>query len=361
MVDDSALPLEGLYLHLVRAGFPISARDYQDALAALRAGYGIGGRERLHWLCRTLWARGDEEIVRLEALFATFPQPSAQDVRELAGRPAAPASGDLPGATRADARARRAADGADEGEPLPGLGFGAPEAQGAGGLPGVQYHRPPARHYVMEPRPPVSTRGLIVAWRRFRRSQRTGARTELDIDATVDAQCRLGAMLAPVYVAPRRNQARLLVLVDASPSMAAWHGLHRALAASLAQGTLAHAPLLFFDNDPRDGLYEQESLAGWIALDDAFRRHPDCAVLVIGDAGAARGRLDRDRVEGTGDFLARIRAQGLPVAWLNPMPRARWRGTSAQRTADRAPVSMQPFTEDGLTRAIDVLRGRRTG
>ena len=62
------LPLEGLYLRLVKAGMPISVRDYQDALFALRSGDGLHSREELHWLCEALWARTDQEVALLDDL-----------------------------------------------------------------------------------------------------------------------------------------------------------------------------------------------------------------------------------------------------------------------------------------------------
>ena len=207
-MHDVALPLAGLFLHLVQAGFPLSVRDYQDALAALRRGHGSGDRDRLHWLCRTLWARGDDEVARLEALFRAFPRPTPQQVQRLSGAAEAAEAlagsetgGDEPGAAPSGASASR--DGL-----LPSIEFTAPTA-GAGGLPSARYRQPPARHYVFEPRPLVGQRALTVAWRRFRRAQRSGPKTELDIDATVAEQCRVGRLLAPVWVAPRRNQATI--------------------------------------------------------------------------------------------------------------------------------------------------------
>src|SRR6478609_845975 len=79
------LPLEGLYLHLVRQGFPLSVRDYEAALSALRHGYGLPRREDLQWLCTTLWARTDQEVAALDRLFRQFPTPTPEEVRTLAG------------------------------------------------------------------------------------------------------------------------------------------------------------------------------------------------------------------------------------------------------------------------------------
>jgi uncharacterized protein with von Willebrand factor type A (vWA) domain len=102
----------------------------------------------------------------------------------------------------------------------------------------------------MIPRTPVTLRALVIAWRRFRLAQRTGPRTELDIAATIAEKCRRGRLIEPALVAARRNQARLVLLVDASASMEPWRPLSRLLAESLDRSQLAHAALYFFDNVP---------------------------------------------------------------------------------------------------------------
>jgi hypothetical protein len=356
MSDAETLPLEGLYLHLVRAGFALSVRDYTDALAALRRGHGVGRRDRLLWLATTLWARGDLEVSRIEALFRQFAPPSSDEVRALVGDAGAADAAWSAGPPAAPLPESGGAGGGAAPASAPLLEFSA-AVPGTGGLPVVRHVREPARHYVFEPRPLVSQRALTIAWRRFRRAQRSGPRTELDVDATIAERCRSGWLLEPVLVAPRRNQARLVVLVDASASMLPWRATGRLVAASLPAGLLAHTRLLYFDNDPREGLYEHDGLTGHVALDAALRQEADCVALVVGDAGAARGRLDRERVAGTGDFLRRARGRWPAIAWLNPMPRRRWAGSSAERSARDPGCAMFEFTEDGLTRAVDVLRG----
>jgi uncharacterized protein len=331
-------------------------RDYEDALTALRRGHGVGGRERLLWLATTLWARSELEVARIELLFRCLPPPSRAEVQELARpdapeEPETPASPELP--KPADAHSASAAA-------APRVEFAAPDGP-LGGLPSVRHGRVPLRHYVFEPRPLLPQRALIVAWRRLRRAARAGPKTELDLDATISARCRDGWVVEPVRVAARRNQARLIVLADASASMLPWRAMNRLIEASLPAGMLAHARVLYFDNDPRAGLYRTEGLTGRVDLGEVLRQEADSAALLIGDAGAARGRFDRDRVAGTRAFLRQVRGPWSALAWLNPMPRHRWAGTSAQRVAIDLGLAMFEFSDEGITRAIDVLRGADAG
>jgi uncharacterized protein with von Willebrand factor type A (vWA) domain len=55
------LPLLTLFTRLREAGFPLGIDDYQAALTALQAGFGVGDRAALARLCRTLWVKSEEE------------------------------------------------------------------------------------------------------------------------------------------------------------------------------------------------------------------------------------------------------------------------------------------------------------
>ena len=68
-----------------------------------------------------------------------------------------------------------------------------------------------------------------------------------------------------------------------------------------------------------------------------------------------RGYRRPGRVRATGEFLAQLRRHTSLVAWLNPMPRDRWSGTSARILAGLVP--MFPMEPEGLGYAVDVLRG----
>jgi uncharacterized protein len=48
------------------------------------------------------------------------------------------------------------------------------------------------------------------------------------------------------------------------------------------------------------------------------------------------------------------------VAWLNPMPQLRWARSSAAEIRQQGRIAMFSLDRQGLDRAVDVLRGRRT-
>jgi uncharacterized protein with von Willebrand factor type A (vWA) domain len=55
------LPLLELFTRLREAGLPIGVAEYQLALRALQDGFGVGDRQALARLCRTLWVKSPDE------------------------------------------------------------------------------------------------------------------------------------------------------------------------------------------------------------------------------------------------------------------------------------------------------------
>jgi uncharacterized protein with von Willebrand factor type A (vWA) domain len=353
---EAELPLERLFLHLVNdRGFSLTVRDYQDALRALALGYGGRDRQGLLDLLETLWARSDEESRQLNLLFREIPFPSDEEIAAWTGQEAEPDQ-EIGDDHRKSGGEKEASV---EEVPVPQIQFSAPTQAGLG-LPQAQVDPSGREPFILQPRPPVSLRSLIVTWRRFRRALRSGPKVELDLAATIAEQSRRGFLDRPVLVAARRNLARLVVLVDVSPSMMAWQPLNSALSESLRESRLGLAALYYFHNVPDERLYATETLTGPVQIEELLERHAGSTLLIVSDAGAARGRRDRERIETTRHFLDRVSGQWQPVAWVNPMPRRRWKGTSADRIARFPSLAMTELTEDGLVQAIDLLRGQRS-
>jgi uncharacterized protein with von Willebrand factor type A (vWA) domain len=212
--------------------------------------------------------------------------------------------------------------------------------------------------FVYTPWPIVALRSLIICWRRFRRAQRaTRGTADVDVNATILEKCRTGVLRGPIFMASRENQARVLVLVDSGASMSPWAGFFRILEESLAESRLRWSRVLYFENVPAEEVYETESFLRPVNAQAILRDNPATLLLVISDAGAARGHRNRRRVEATRKFLSFVSGAGHPVAWVNPMPRARWAGTSAEQIARLPNLSMLELNEDGMLAAIDTLRG----
>ena len=387
MTHPPALPplLHGLFRELVAQGVPIGTRDYLDGLRALAAGYGSspdgqGERQALARLAQTLWARSDEEHRLIARWFAHIPATPADllaavdatlahldaaraDTPGTVGTatPAPPAStgspAAAPGGHTPDNPAM--APGDDPATPRARISFSS--VQEGTGLPVPRLPLSPAlgEDYVLHPQALIKPRDLTVLWRRYRRGTRGGPRTELDIDATVEERCRRGLLLRPACRPRRSNAARLLILADTSPSMDPWRPFLASLAESLPFGRLARAETGYFSNLPRRQLYARPDLRDPQPLGDVLRRFNGAGLLIVSDAGSARGYLNRRRANQTADLLDELLTHCPAIVWLNPMPRARWAGTTSEHIAANTRVPMLPLDATHLLRAIDILRGNK--
>ncbi|MCW3842883.1 hypothetical protein ONA70_22550 [Micromonospora yasonensis] len=375
-----------LVTRLRRRGLPLGIDDCASLRQALAAGFGLASTEDLAELCVALWAKsvGEREIVR--AAFAQVEVPVWQtDVAEEASPTPPPTADPLAG----DGLRMDPQDGPQPAGEQPATGEPAPAAQHVTGLA----MQPPSTgsfdpSLVIVPQYPLSEREIAQAWRRLRRPVRTGPPVELDVVATLDRYARTGVASAPVLVPARRNTARLLVLVDRQGSMTPFHNfVDHLIAAIRSAGRLDLITVGYFRNVP--GRSRDQALLADLpdpfspALDPVLTRvaplatgrlyrdpdltepHPfaaaveqvsaGTAAVIISDGGAARGGFDTGRLLDTTAMLKALRAAGCAVAWLNPLPAARWAGTTAGQIARHIP--MQPLTREGMYRTVDVLRG----
>lgn len=365
-VDDSEALLYELFEFLRRARVPIGVGDYLLAVRTLRRGVGLEGPDRLRDLCRLLWAKsredqelldlGFEELVRprlrpapLEPLAAT--EPAADRTAAGPERTEREAPPERPPPASSAARRAGALAAAERLVGTVPLGGRSVAATGAGALAarGV---------YQLTPRPPLTEREMASIWRHLRRLQRAGPAVELDVEGTVEQIGRTGALLQPVFQPRRQNQARLLVLVDRSASMVPFGPLVAALLASTRRGgLLGHTATAYFENCPAGYLTAQPGPGNPRPLDQVLAEHAKGAsVLIVSDAGAARGRYRSARVACTRAFLQAVGSYTYRYAWLNPLPRDRWPLTTAEDVARLAP--MYPLDREGLIDTVSVLRGR---
>lgn len=365
----SDLLLYGVFIRLVRANMSLSVSDYLDALRALQldpsplldsaGGQARDPRSKVARLCQILWARTDEEARMIGQIVQEIPAASEED-RNAFERHIVNQHGDAPRSQRPSVPAHAVKRTVDPAA-TPLVSF-APAERG----PGLSWPRllmrtgGPGPTYVLSPQSVVSARWLSVLWRRFRRFERSGAKSELDIDGTIAERSRRGVIDRPVMRAPRTNRARMLILVDVSPSMAAWRPFIESLARSLSASRLSAPTMLYFDNVPRRAFFDSAQLTTPVSIAEVLQKNAGASVLVLSDGGAARGALNHRRVRETTAFLQLVRRRHKAVVWVNPMPKSRWDGSSAERLARLKDAVFLPLNANSLIQAVDVLRGART-
>ena len=152
-----------------------------------------------------------------------------------------------------------------------------------------------------------------------------------------------------------RQKSRLLVLVDRQGSMTPFTLLIKAIVHSLSEEKLSDRTCFYYFHDcPEEFLYRDSHLFNAVPTASVLdKQAKESSVLIISDAGAARGFYDQERVADTKLFIEIISRYTSRYAWLNPMPQNRWQGTTAQDIANM--ISMFPLNCEGLNDAVNIL------
>jgi hypothetical protein len=372
--------VQTLFEQLRRRRFPIGIDDYVALRQTLQMGFGLASHEELRALCCALWAKSEKEQSTLITLFNQL-NIEHWEVSVDAIRP--PQSG---------AKSSAISEHKPAPSDMTGSQDSSLEVQSFSGLPplpgGIAL---PERSFVFVPQFPLTYREIAQAWRRLRSPQRTGPPVDLDLEATIDQRCQQGVSTEIVLVPRRRNTARLLLLVDRQGSMTPFQQyIDEVCNAIIYAGQLESVARFYFHDVPVDEADETvlESLSDQLrpTLDSILHEIKPCqegmiynendpdlllpepltpvleefardaAVVIISDAGAARGRYDVPRLLNTVAFLKALRRYTSSYVWMNPLPGDYWKRSTAAQIARHA--VMLPLDSEGMYRAVNVLRGQ---
>lgn len=207
---------------------------------------------------------------------------------------------------------------------------------------------------------PITRRSLVYNWRYLRRLVADGSSNKIDINATIEEVSRQGFYLNSVYRKQEINDAHLLLLLDQNGSMTPFHRFERDLVeTALYESSLDQekVDVFYFHNVPAVSVYQDIYLTEPIPLETVLANcDNETSILIVSDAGAARGYRELKRIRATSSFLFKLKRYTSLIAWLNPMPEERWIGSSAEIIANLIP--MYEMNNHGLNNAIDIVRGQ---
>ncbi len=214
----------------------------------------------------------------------------------------------------------------------------------------------------------LDTRQIGLALRRLRRLNRDDGPEELDLDESVEASARNGGEIELVFAPPKRNRIKLMMLMDVGGSMDPYTILcERLFSAAHAANHFKEFEHRFFHNCVYGKLYSDiERWKGEPTADVINNLDHTWSVVFVGDAWMAPyelthvgGAIDYyERNSNTGfAWLNRIRERVSNSIWLNPVMQKHWAAPSIQLIHQVFP--MFELSIDGLTSAVDVLRGTR--
>lgn len=214
----------------------------------------------------------------------------------------------------------------------------------------------------------LDTRQIGLALRRLKRLENDEGPEELQLDDTIDQSAKNGGEIELVFGPPRRNRIKLLLLMDVGGSMDPYtHLCERVFSAAHAANHFKKFEYRFFHNCVYQRLFsDMQTFAGEPTNDVLKRLDHTWSVVFVGDAWMAPseltniyGAIDYGHRNGrTGlEWLGRIRQRVPNSVWLNPQSRHGWNEPTVLMI--RRVFPMYELTIDGLTEAVDVLRGSR--
>ncbi len=343
-----------LFRRLRVQGFRLGINEYLAALDAIDGGFGASDLASLRQMLTMLWCHSIDEQRQFAKIFTEIPAQSSPIeridkndppvARSQSNSPAKPPEPLPPAHSTTETQSEKSVE--PEFSPVP---WQSPLLPMDGeDLPELHtYH-------------PLSRRSMAYGWRFLSRKVAVGVPDVLNVTATVQKAARQGFFLAPVYQRRLVNLAKVLILVDRGGSMTPLHRFTRDFVeTALLPGVFPEDSVLvgYFHNFPTDYLYEDERLTmPRVAAELLAECDAETSVLIVSDAGAARGFRRMERIRKTTDFLVKLKRQSNLICWLNPLPIERWQGSSAEVIAYL--VQMEQMNADGLGNAIDVVRGQ---
>lgn len=216
----------------------------------------------------------------------------------------------------------------------------------------------------------LELRQIKVALRRLRQLTRSGEATELDLDETIDETCRNAGEIELVFRPPRRNNVRVLLLLDVGGTMEPYfEPVSRLLTALHEDHGLREFQPYYFHNCVYDYVYRSAKMsrADAVPTGDVLRRIDSrWKAVVVGDAAMHPaellepfGNIDPRRTSATPGvvWLQRIAEHFDRRVWINPEKPAYWHGHTTRIVRRLFP--MFQLSVDGLTEAMQALVGAR--
>lgn len=343
------LPMLDLFQQLRREGMRLTIEQYDLLRQSLDSGYGLKDWDDLRDVCRMLWVKPsflDEDEV-FEQVFERyqskyqkqledwFTQHNVKEV-ELSQPSLETPLGVLP-----TIPIRQFSRGSTQETQTEN------QAQSGYGMDAVKHDRPKPskskREYVVEV--PISGEIVKRTWRSLRRPIVDGRLQEFDLEATVERIGREGLFTELVQRPVMQKKSDLLVLVDDSNVMLPFAPVIQPLVQMVQDRQISPAQIYRFRQCPTDYLYEWqrplrgEPLAKVLGRLNRFRS----VVMIVSEAGAGSPLYDSERVQRTGQFLAKLLPCVREVLWLNPLPKNRWEGTTAEPISLALSGRMMPF------------------
>jgi len=219
----------------------------------------------------------------------------------------------------------------------------------------------------------LDLRSTKLALKRLRQLTRSGPHDQLAIGRSVDRTCRNGGDIEVVFGQQKRNDVRLLLLMDVGGTMDPYvEPMSRLLTALHEERGLRDFKAYYFHNC----IYEALGRTARIHIDDPVPTGDVLRllgerwkVMIVGDAAmhpaeltSPRGNINpRYESDTPGiEWLLRIQKHFDRTVWLNPDPKSHWNRSRTCTVIQRL-FPMFHLSVDGIADAVSALVGSKPG
>ncbi|TXT60777.1 MAG: VWA domain containing CoxE-like protein [Promethearchaeota archaeon] len=215
----------------------------------------------------------------------------------------------------------------------------------------------------------LDTRQIKVALKRLRKLEDIGKQDELNLDDTIDKTAKNGGDIELVFDKRRKNNVKLVLLMDVGGSMTPYaHLVNKLFSAANNMSHWKDFKHYYFHNCIYEKLYEnaQRNEDEAIEFEDFLRKYDNSyRIVLVGDAAMASWELTErygsiyyyHRNEMPGIYYIREIAEHYKnnVVWLNPeVIKQQWFPWTRKIISSIIP--MYNLTIEGLEEAMDYLR-----
>ena len=217
----------------------------------------------------------------------------------------------------------------------------------------------------------LDVRNVKLALRRLRQLTRSDGPIELDIDETIDKTCREAGEIELVFRPKRKNNVRLLLLMDVGGTMDPYfEPVSRLLSALHEERALRDFKAYYFHNCVYERVFETAQLTRKQSMltSDLLRTYGErWKLLIVGDGAmhpseltSSRGNINpRLETETSGlVWLDRLGSHFERSVWLNPDDALQWAMSGTCRTISSL-FPMYSLTVDGIEEGVKALVGAR--
>jgi len=211
----------------------------------------------------------------------------------------------------------------------------------------------------------LGTRNIKIALRRLRRFAREGGELELDLPDTIGSTARNAGWLDIKMVPERRNNVKVLMLLDVGGTMDD-HIKRTEELFSAARAEFKHMEFYYFHNCVYDYLWKnnrRRHAERFATLDVLHKYAPDTKLIFVGDATMgpyeilqSGGSVEYNNDEAGAIWLQRLIDAYPKFLWLNPEPEQLWQYRQSVSIIQQIMrTRMVLITIEGLERGMRLL------